>query len=101
MPELRELLERAGFEDVQTYVQSGNVVLTSELKPDALAKRLESELAEGLGLETRVLVRTHDELAKIVERDPLGRRGERPGALPGHVPRPAARRREEARARGG
>jgi uncharacterized protein (DUF1697 family) len=73
MPELRELLERAGFEDVQTYVQSGNVVLTSKLKPDALARRLERELADGLGLETQVLVRTRAELAKIVERDPLGR----------------------------
>src|SRR3954451_1032880 len=41
MPELRELLARAGFENVQTYVQSGNVVLTSTLTPDSLAKRLE------------------------------------------------------------
>src|SRR4051812_25083155 len=78
MPELRELLERAGFENVQTYVQSGNVVLTSTLTPDSLAKRLEWELADGLGLETQVLVRTQAELAKIVERDPLGREADNP-----------------------
>ena len=29
MPKLREALEAAGFDDVQTYVQSGNVVLSS------------------------------------------------------------------------
>lgn len=78
MPELRGLLEHAGFEDVQTYVQSGNVVLTSKLKPDSLAKRLERELADGLGLETQVLVRTQAELAKIVERDPLGSEADNP-----------------------
>jgi len=29
MPELRKVLEAAGFDDVRTYVQSGNVVLSS------------------------------------------------------------------------
>lgn len=78
MPQLRGLLEQAGFEDVQTYVQSGNVVLTSKLKPDALARRIERELAGGLGLETQVLVRTRAELAKIVEHDPLGSEADNP-----------------------
>ena len=34
MPALRELLTGAGFDDVRTYVQSGNVVLTSDAKPE-------------------------------------------------------------------
>ena len=33
MPALRELLTGAGYEDVQTYVQSGNVVLSSDASP--------------------------------------------------------------------
>ena len=37
MPQLREALEESGFEDVSTYVQSGNVVLSST----AAAKRSE------------------------------------------------------------
>ena len=37
MPQLREALEESGFEDVSTYVQSGNVVLSSK----ATAKRSE------------------------------------------------------------
>ncbi len=41
MPELRALLTDAGFEDVQTYVQSGNVVLSSGLSPDEAAARAE------------------------------------------------------------
>ena len=38
MPALRELLTGAGFEDVRTYVQSGNVVLTTKLKPANLER---------------------------------------------------------------
>ena len=30
MPELRELFARAGFDDARTYVQSGNVVFSSD-----------------------------------------------------------------------
>ena len=41
MPELREVLAGAGFEDVRTYVQSGNVVLSTDAKPDALARECE------------------------------------------------------------
>ena len=35
MPELRAALADAGYEDVRTYVQSGNVVLGTEEAPDS------------------------------------------------------------------
>ncbi|MBV9197400.1 MAG: DUF1697 domain-containing protein [Solirubrobacterales bacterium] len=73
MPELRELLGRAGFEEVRTYVQSGNVVLSSALAGEQLARACERAIAEQLGLEVEVVVRTRDELAEVVRRDPLGR----------------------------
>lgn len=71
MPELRALLEDGGFADVRTYVQSGNVVLTTELGPAALEARVERLVAERLGLEIPVVARTRDELAAVVERNPL------------------------------
>lgn len=73
MPTLRKLLADAGFEDVRTYVQSGNVVLTSELKPDALARQCERLIADELGLRIDVVVRTRAELASVVRRNPLGK----------------------------
>lgn len=73
MSELRELLEEAGHADVRTLLQSGNVVLSSSLTPRKLEADLERLLAQGLAMEIRVLVRTRAELAKVVERDPLGR----------------------------
>jgi uncharacterized protein (DUF1697 family) len=72
MPALRELLTEAGFGDVRTYVQSGNVVLSSDLKPEKLARECGRLVADEFGLEVGVVVRTRDELAEVVARNPLG-----------------------------
>jgi uncharacterized protein (DUF1697 family) len=72
MAELRTLLENAGHEAVRTHLQSGNVVLSSPLSPRTLEAQLERQLADGLGMEVRVLTRTGAELARVVAHDPLG-----------------------------
>jgi uncharacterized protein (DUF1697 family) len=72
MPELRELLAGHGYGDVRTLGQSGNVVLSSDAAADALARDLERQIADGLGVETQVVVRTRDELADVIARDPFG-----------------------------
>ena len=71
MAELRELLAGAGFGDVQTYVQSGNVVLSSDASGAELESRTERLIAERFGFEVPVLARTRDELAAVLERNPL------------------------------
>jgi uncharacterized protein (DUF1697 family) len=73
MPALRDALADAGFADVRTYFQSGNVVLSSRKKPDAVARELRKLVEKRFGLELHVAVRTRVELAKIVDRDPLGK----------------------------
>jgi len=73
MPELREALRRAGLEDVQTYLQSGNVVLASDDSAEKLAARCRRAIARALELEIDVLTRTRDELAGVVKRNPLAR----------------------------
>jgi uncharacterized protein (DUF1697 family) len=78
MPELRDLLESADFEDVRTYLQSGNVVLSSNLSAERLAREVEQRIAEQFGLDIAVVVRTRNELAKVVDRDPLGEIAENP-----------------------
>jgi uncharacterized protein (DUF1697 family) len=72
MGELRDALEDAGFDDVRTYVQSGNVVVSSSTKPEQTARRCERLIADRFGLEIDVVVRTRAELARAVQRDPLG-----------------------------
>jgi uncharacterized protein (DUF1697 family) len=73
MPELREALTEAGFEDVRTHLQSGNVVLDSTAKPESVARKCERVLKAHFGLEIPVVVRTRAELARVVKRNPLGK----------------------------
>jgi uncharacterized protein (DUF1697 family) len=72
MPKLREALAAAGMKDVETYVQSGNVVVSSRKSPDRLARETERAIALGFGFDVDVVVRTRDELAEVVKRNPLG-----------------------------
>jgi uncharacterized protein (DUF1697 family) len=72
MPSLREELAAAGFEHVSTYLQSGNVVLCSAAPGEQLAGRVKRLLAERFELDVVVIVRTRDQLAEVVARDPLG-----------------------------
>lgn len=72
MPWLREAMTAAGHVDVSTYLQSGNVVLSSDSAPAEVARDCERLLAREAGVEVEVVVRTRDELAEVVRRDPLG-----------------------------
>jgi uncharacterized protein (DUF1697 family) len=71
MPALREALEAAGFEDVKTYVQSGNVVLASGAKADTVRRKVEQVIAKSFDLEIAVVVRTAADLERIVKANPL------------------------------
>jgi uncharacterized protein (DUF1697 family) len=71
MADLRELLQGLGFGDVRTLLQSGNVVLRSDAPPEAVANEIERGIEAKLGLEVEVVVRTRDELAAVVELNPL------------------------------
>jgi uncharacterized protein (DUF1697 family) len=70
MPELRAALADAGYEDVATLVQSGNIVLTSSKKPDTVAREIR-EIVASMGVDCAVVVRTRDELAGVIERNPI------------------------------
>ena len=71
MARLREVIEALGYRDVRTHLQSGNVLFSSERAPEEAARDIEAAVAEHL-IPVPVLVRTRDELAKVVERNPLG-----------------------------
>jgi uncharacterized protein (DUF1697 family) len=71
MPALRDALTATGFEDVRTYLQSGNVVLSSTAKADAVVRKAKRLIAKEFGLEIAVVGRTRAQLAKIVELNPL------------------------------
>src|SRR4051812_37791408 len=80
MPDLRAALGEAGYEDVATLVQSGNIVLTSSKKPDAVAREIKGVVAD-MGVDCAVVVRTRDELAGVVERNPIPEGASKPKLL--------------------
>jgi uncharacterized protein (DUF1697 family) len=72
MAELRELLSEAGYEDVRTYVQSGNIVLRSPAKPAEAERELRALISEHFGFDVPVIVRSRAQLAAVVKANPLG-----------------------------
>jgi len=72
MPDLRRALADAGYADVATYLQSGNAVVTSRKSPARVATDCRRLIEERFGLEIAIVVRTRDELARVVARNPLG-----------------------------
>ncbi len=71
MAELKAMFEDMGFKKVRTFIQSGNVVFESPAKADALKKKIEAGLAKSLGYSVNVILRSKDEMEKIVEDYPF------------------------------
>ena len=70
MAELRELLAELEFEDIATYIQSGNVVCSSSRTPDAAAQTIKEGVLERFGHDIEVMTRSADALADIVDGFP-------------------------------
>jgi uncharacterized protein (DUF1697 family) len=75
MAELRELFATLGHEDVVSYIQSGNVVFTSPVKPAQAAGDIAAAIKKEFGLPVPVIVRTRAELAKVTTSNPYLKRG--------------------------
>lgn len=72
MAELRALLNRLGFDDVRTHLQSGNAVFgTVETPPAKIAARVEAAIAGEFGMPVRCVVRTRDEMHAVLDGHPL------------------------------
>jgi uncharacterized protein (DUF1697 family) len=72
MADLRALLEDLGYEEVRTHLQSGNAVLTTGDPAATVAADVERAIAERMGLDVVVTVRTAAQMARIVKDDRLG-----------------------------
>jgi uncharacterized protein (DUF1697 family) len=71
MPALRATCESLGCTDVTTYIQSGNVVLSSALSPADLRGTLEKGIADQLGVSPTVMIRTRKQLADAIAANPF------------------------------
>jgi uncharacterized protein (DUF1697 family) len=72
MERLRGLCNRLGFQKVETYVQSGNIVFQAKIgNPAVLSKRIGRSILDSFGLETPVVVRTLTEMENVVGSNPF------------------------------
>jgi uncharacterized protein (DUF1697 family) len=79
MAELRAALSAAGFDDVRTHIQSGNVVLdVDEDDRAAVAASIARVIDATFGLAPAVFALTVDELEAAIAADPFGPRADAP-----------------------
>lgn len=72
MAELKDCFEELGLRDVQTYIQSGNVLFTSTAAPARLCTRIETAIETAFRCRTSVVIRSAAQMRTIVERAPRG-----------------------------
>ena len=101
MADLRAILESLGHAHVRTYIQSGNAIFTTDASGEAgaetaLASAIRAGIADRVGLEVDVIVRSRDDLAEALAAVPFRRP---PEAAAHRVPGPDPFRRRPARAR--
>jgi uncharacterized protein (DUF1697 family) len=71
MADLRHTFAHMGHDDVQTYIQSGNVVFHASGSPTALERSIEDVLEARFGHRIKVVLRTGAQLARVVNTNPL------------------------------
>jgi uncharacterized protein (DUF1697 family) len=71
MARLREVLTKAGFKEVRTYIQSGNVILRTNVSPAALEKRVHDLIKKHIGPELVIVARTAAQLKRVLDGNPF------------------------------
>lgn len=80
--ELKAIGEACGFENVRTFINSGNLLFTSELAEREVKQLIEKRLAAFFGKSVPVFVRSSAEMAAIVEMNPFP--DEKPSTVMAH-----------------
>lgn len=83
MNALRALYESLKFEDVATFIQSGNVVFrTKERDLNKVAKRIGNGIEKSFAFRPEVVLRTAEEMRGVIARNPFaGRKDVQPSKL--------------------
>jgi len=72
MENLRQSCAALGFHNIQTYVQSGNIVfLATEKSPAALSKRIINAILHDFRFSVPVLVKTSKEMGDVIKSNPF------------------------------
>lgn len=72
MTELTKLFESLKFKNVQTYIQSGNIIFeTADAKEEALVDKMETAIQKQYGFEVPILLRSEKDWPKVIKANPF------------------------------
>ena len=77
MKKLKQLYESLGFKEVQTYIQSGNVIFEhAATKIPELLIKIQNKIMQYFGFEVFVVIRTKHEFQKLIQNNPFAGKDE-------------------------
>lgn len=71
MADLKSICEKLGLKNVTTYIQSGNLIFSSDKPNSELENYLEKAIVEKFGFDVPVIVRTEKELENSINNNPF------------------------------
>lgn len=71
MSYLAEILTEVGFQKVQTYIQSGNVIVETALTDEAIRQLVHDTILEKIGANLSMIIKTPEQLAKAAQENPF------------------------------
>lgn len=71
MTYLAEILEDAGFEQVETYIQSGNIILDTGFSYAETADKIHDVIVEKIGADLSVIIKTREQLEAAAKENPF------------------------------
>lgn len=71
MKELRELFIEFDFEDVRSYIQSGNILFTSDKEINEFSLAVNDAFTEKFGFSVQIIYRTKSEMLEMIDNLPF------------------------------
>jgi uncharacterized protein (DUF1697 family) len=73
MADLKVLLEELGYQNIQTYIQSGNLIFNADekLQNKEMAKDIENDILKKFDFEVPVIVMSADEIERAIAKNPF------------------------------
>ncbi len=72
MSDLAEALENVGFLSVKTYIQSGNIILNTDLTDAGIKKLVHNTILKQIGADLSIIIKEPEQLARAVKENPFG-----------------------------
>ncbi|AVQ21337.1 DUF1697 domain-containing protein [Fusobacterium necrophorum] len=71
MSYLAQILQEAGFQNVKTYIQSGNIILDTELSEKETEERIHNTILKKIGANLSVIIKRPNQLQIAVKENPF------------------------------